>query len=298
MISVLLLTVEILVLNCKILLDLLVTLFRCIVPREEKSVVGEKVLITGTGHGIGKELARRYGELGAEVVCVDINAHSNQETVDELRKYGIKATGFECDVSKRENVMELYKKVKSTVGDITILVNNAGIMPTKLWSDHTASDIAKIFDVNVFAHFWLLQAFLPSMIEKDHGHVIGLSSIAGLIGAPNLTAYCSSKFAVRGLMETFAEELRKEGSKVQFTTIFPYMTDTGLCKKVKIRFPNLFNMNDTKQVAHDIISSQRRGYREATIPGFMKIIHDIGRTLPEKSKMLIVDFLDSGVLVE
>lgn len=57
-------------------------------------------------------------------------------------------------------------------------------------------------------------------------------------------------------------------------------------------------MNDTKQVAHDIISSQRRGYREATIPGFMKIIHDIGRTLPEKSKMLIVDFLDSGVLVE
>lgn len=100
------------------------------------------------------------------------------------------------------------------------------------------------------------------MIEKDHGHVIGLSSIAGLIGAPNLTAYCSSKFAVRGkfveyfgsktvpsaktivtngeqisgLMETFAEELRKEGSKVQFTTIFPYMTDTGLCKKVKIRY--------------------------------------------------------------
>lgn len=51
--------------------------------------------------------------------------------------------------------MELYKKVKSTVGDITILVNNAGIMPTKLWSDHTASDITKIFDVNVFAHFWV-----------------------------------------------------------------------------------------------------------------------------------------------
>lgn len=63
---------------------------------------------------------------------------------------------FRCDVSKKENVDELYKKVKSEIGDVTILVNNAGIMPTKLWKDHTPEIIRKIFDVNVLAHFWVI----------------------------------------------------------------------------------------------------------------------------------------------
>ncbi|EEB20431.1 gluconate 5-dehydrogenase, putative [Pediculus humanus corporis] len=260
-----LLTVEIIILQLKILTDIILTVLRLFIPRGEKSVAGEKVLITGTGHGIGKELAKQYGALGAEIICVDVNPNGNKETLDELKNLGIKASAYECDVSKKENVDELFKKVKSEIGDVTIL---------------------------------LIKAFLPGMIEKNHGHVVGLSSIAGLIGTQNLTAYCSSKFAVRGLMEAFCEELRIQGSNVKFTTIYPYMTDTGLCKKVKIRFPNIFNMNDPKYVAAEIIKTQRKGYREATVPTFMKILHDLGRTLPENSKINLIDFLDSGVLVE
>lgn len=99
-------------------------------------------------------------------------------------------------------------------------------------------------------------------MEKNQGHVIALSSIAGMMGLPNLVPYCTSKFAVRGtyqgnilqlkyklifilikwvwlsclgLMEALAEELRQEGRNIGFTTVFPYMTDTGLCKSPRIK---------------------------------------------------------------
>ncbi|KYQ56151.1 Short-chain dehydrogenase/reductase family 16C member 6 [Trachymyrmex zeteki] len=195
--------------------------------------------ITGTGHGIGKELALRYASLGATVVCWDVNQESNEETVNEIKKTGTAAAyAYQCDVSNRDHVFSVAERVKQEVGNVTILVNNAGIMPCHAFLDHTSDEIRRIFDINVLAHFWMLQAFLPNMIEKNHGHVVALSSLAGIGGIPNLVPYCASKFAVRGLMESISEELRtssKGKSLIKFTTIYPYMVDTGLCKKPKIK---------------------------------------------------------------
>ncbi|XP_019886893.1 17-beta-hydroxysteroid dehydrogenase 13 isoform X2 [Ooceraea biroi] len=230
---------DVLLLILKILYYIFESVYKFFVPTKEKSVAGEIVLITGTGHGIGKELAIRYASLGATVVCWDLNQETNEETVNEIKKMGTVAVhAYQCDVSKREQVLSVAERVKKEVGDITILVNNAGIMPTHAFLDHTTDEIRQIFDVNVLAHFWLLQAFLPSMIEKNHGHIVALSSLAGIGGLPNLVPYCASKFAVRGLMEAMSEELRtssKGKSLIKFTTIYPYMVDTGLCQKPKIR---------------------------------------------------------------
>lgn len=99
-------------------------------------------------------------------------------------------------------------KVLKEVGDVTILVNNAGIMPQHEILKHAEGEIRRIFDINVLAHFWMYQAFLPKMIEKNIGHLVSISSIAGLCGLNNLVPYCSSKFAVRGAMESLSEELR------------------------------------------------------------------------------------------
>ncbi|XP_008479784.2 ras suppressor protein 1, partial [Diaphorina citri] len=83
----------------------------------------------------------------------------------------------------------------------------------------------------------ILETFLPDMMEKNRGHIVGISSMAGIVGLPNLVPYCASKFAVRGLMEALAEELREDArnSKIKFTSIFPFMVDTGLCKNPKIK---------------------------------------------------------------
>jgi all-trans-retinol dehydrogenase (NAD+) len=201
--------------------------------------------ITGTGHGIGKELALQYAALGAaKVVCIDINSETNMKTANEINaKYTEKkAYPFICDMSSREAVLNLSKQVRSEVGEVSIIVNNAGIMPCHPIEKHSEKEIRKIFDINVFAHFWVLEAFLPHLIERGSGHVIALSSMAGLVGFNNLVPYCSSKFAVRGMMEALFEELKDhpKNPQIGLTTVFPYMVDTGLCKKPKIRFPSLF----------------------------------------------------------
>lgn len=114
------------------------------------------------------------------------------------------------------------------------------------------------------------------MIKNDHGHIVALSSCAGLFGVANLVPYCASKFAVRGLMESMALELRditQKTSNIKFTTIYPYMVDTGLCKKPKIRFENYMHMLTPKDVAETIITSQRKGLIEVTIPSIFMTLY-------------------------
>lgn len=107
------------------------------------------------------------------------------------------------------------------------------------------------------------------MIKRNHGHVVALSSCAGLFGLENLVPYCATKFAVRGLMQALFVELRSanKNNKVKFTTICPYMVDTGLCKNPRMRFEKSMRMETPKEVAASIVSSQRRGLMEVTIPG-------------------------------
>jgi all-trans-retinol dehydrogenase (NAD+) len=176
-----------------------------------------------------------------------------------------------CDVTNREQVLKLGKTILQEVGPVTVLVNNAGIMPCIPLLKTSEDQIRKTFDVNVMAHFWMLEAFLPHMIQEKKGHIVATSSIAGLCGLTNLVPYCSSKFAVRGLMEALHEELREDprNFNIRTTTVFPYMVDTGLCKKPKIRFPGLLGLINPKTAAESIILAHREDRVEATIPRYL-----------------------------
>ncbi|KAK7789584.1 hypothetical protein R5R35_009951 [Gryllus longicercus] len=291
------LLLDVLVLLVRVMAALGESLFRLIVPPQEKSVVGEVVLITGAGHGIGRELAQQFADLGATIVSWDINAKSNEETVQGLRKQGFKAYAYTCDVSSREEVLRVAEQVKKEVGDVTILVNNAGIMPCKPLANHNPNEITRMFDINVFAHFWMLEAFLPAMLQNKHGHVVALSSMAGVMGIPNLVPYCASKFAVRGMMEALREELRLDARdpRVRFTCIYPFIVDTGLCHKPRNRFPGLLPIVKPKNAARMIITAMRRDQAEASLPGSLLPLNHIMRLIPLKAGNLIKDFIDSGV---
>lgn len=115
---------------------------------------------------------------------------------------------FSVDVTNREKVLEAGSKVLAEVGTVTILVNNAGIMPQHDFLQHTEKEIRSIIEINLVSHFWMFQAFLPKMIENNRGHIVALSSMAGVMGFQNLVPYCGSKFAVRGVQEALSEELR------------------------------------------------------------------------------------------
>ncbi|KAJ9600726.1 hypothetical protein L9F63_026137 [Diploptera punctata] len=170
-------------------------------------------------------------------------------------------------------------------------------MPCHPLLQHNQQEIRRIFDINVLAHFWMLEAFLPSMIENNHGHVVALSSMAGIMGIPNLVPYCGSKYAVRGLMEALTEELRENAKQidVKFTSIYPFIVDTGLCKKPRTRFPSLMGYVHPKTAASDIITAQRRNYNEVSIPRRLLYVNNILRMMPNKARQYLNDFADCGV---
>lgn len=296
--SVLLLIGEILFIWLKATAELFISIYRTIVPPQEKPVKGEIILVTGAGHGIGKELALQFAALGATVVCWDINKKNNEQTVKEIKEIGYPtAYAYECDVSSRQTILEVAEKVKSEVGNVTILVNNAGIMPCHSLQDHSEQEIRKMFDINVFAHFWVTEAFLPSMLQNNRGHIVALSSMAGVLGVTNLVPYCASKFAVRGMMEAMREEMRETTANcnINFTTIYPYMVDTGLCKRPKYRFASLFAPLPVKLVAKKIIRATRMNRNEMSIPEYMFPINNFMRIMPLSWGQMAKDFFDSGL---
>ncbi|XP_052900488.1 short-chain dehydrogenase/reductase family 16C member 6 isoform X1 [Anopheles moucheti] len=272
-------------------------LFEMAVLPPARDVSGDIVLITGAGHGMGKNLSLQYASLGTTVVCVDVNEKTNQETVNAIKGKGGKAFGYTCDVTNRQQVVETCKKIRDQVGIVTILINNAGIMPTHSLLQQTENEIRKTFDINVLAHFWFIQALLPDMIKQNRGHIVVLSSIAGMIGFKYLVPYCGTKFAVRGIMEALSEELRADPAKpkIKFTTIYPYMVDTGLCKRPYTRFPSLLKMVKPDDAAAAIIDAQRRGLIEASIPKYLLYLNTWFRNLPLRVGQEFGDLLDTGL---
>ncbi|XP_063549089.1 17-beta-hydroxysteroid dehydrogenase 13-like [Cydia strobilella] len=247
-------------------------IYKTFVPLEPKDIHGEITLITGAGHGMGREMALRFAKLGAIVVCVDINAKGNEKTVQAIKDNGGKAHRYECDVTDRAAVFSLAEKITKEVGEVTILVNNAGIMPSNPILEWTEQKIRSTIDINITANLWMIQAFLPAMKKLNHGHIVAMSSMAGLMGFKNLVPYCGTKYAVRGIMEALENELHDESdgkSNIKFTTICPYMVNTGLCKNPSIRFQNLMKMVEPGEAADMIIDAVRRDKYEVTLPNIM-----------------------------
>ncbi|XP_012061836.1 PREDICTED: short-chain dehydrogenase/reductase family 16C member 6, partial [Atta cephalotes] len=187
--------------------------------------------ITGAGHGIGKELAIGYASLGATVVCWDINEENNNETMNDIKKKGNDSVyAYRCNVADEKEVFRVAKKVKEEVGDVTILINNAGIAFVKSFLNLSPDEITRGINVNMTAHYWTLKAFLSSMIEKNHGHIVSISSLAAFFNICYGTVYCPTKFAVSAIMDSLSDELyvlSNGKSSIKFTTIYPFFVRTG-----------------------------------------------------------------------
>ncbi|XP_030377967.1 17-beta-hydroxysteroid dehydrogenase 13 [Scaptodrosophila lebanonensis] len=295
--NIIVLVVDIVILIAKFWAAIFESIVKLFVTQEEENVQGKTVLITGTGHGMGKEMALQYAALGAKLICWDVNEKTNEQTVKEIKQKGGTAFAYTVNVTNREEIIELANKVKKEHGFISIVVNNAGIMPCHPLLEHTEGEIRILYDINVLSHFWINQIFLPDMIERNEGSIVALSSCAGLFGVKNLVPYCGTKFAVRGYMAALAEELRHKNpqNNIKLTTIFPYMIDTGLCKNPHYRFPKLMKLISPKDAASSIIEAQRKGLEEAAVPRHFVAVEKLGRMIPKKAMRLIDDFLDAGV---
>ncbi|XP_066037111.1 epidermal retinol dehydrogenase 2-like [Chamaea fasciata] len=263
-----------------------------VVPVKKKNVSGEIVLITGAGSGIGRLLAIKFASLGATVVLWDINQEGLNCTVKLARENGAgRVHSYICDCSKRQDVYRAADQVKKEVGDVSILINNAGIVIGKRFLESPDSLLEKTMEVNTVAHFWTYKAFLPAMIAANHGHLVSIASCAGLCGGNQLSDYCASKFAAIGFAESIDMEmrvLRKTGVKT--TIVCPFFINTGMFDGVISKWPHVLPFLDPEYVAERIISAVRQNQEMLIIPRIVYAIIFLKIFLPVKATVLLLDY--------
>jgi all-trans-retinol dehydrogenase (NAD+) len=199
-----------------------------------KKISGKCVLVTGAASGIGRLMALGFAAEGAKCVICDINEKGLGDVKKEIEKSGAQVKAYACDISDEKSVEAALKKIDSENPQLDILVNNAGIVLGKNVLDLSISDYRKTMDVNFFGHLLFTKHYLPGMVKRNSGHIVNISSSAGLQGFPRGSDYNASKFAEVGFTEALRLELKKMGCKgVKTTLVCPYVIDTGMFKGFK-----------------------------------------------------------------
>jgi short-subunit dehydrogenase len=196
-----------------------------------QNVSGKRVLITGAAMGMGKIYAQLAVEEGAAAVVLwDINQQALEATANELRSRGGKVHTCIVDVSNKDATVAAAEKVKSEVGHIDLLFNNAGIVRGKYFWEHSDPDIWLTMAINSLAPMYIARAFLPKMIEsKQECRIVNIASAAGTAANPRMSVYCASKWAVIGWSDSLRLELEKTGNThVRVTTVCPAYISTGM----------------------------------------------------------------------
>ncbi len=236
-------------------------------------------LITGGASGIGLLVGKLLAKRGAKVVLWDINGSALEGAVAQARQEGLALTGMVCDVSNRHEVYRVAAEVETSVGPVDILVNNAGIVSGTTFLDTPDEKVLRTMEINTLANFWTFRAFLPGMLERDRGHVVTVSSAAGIIGVTGLADYSASKFAAFGLHEAIRMELRGRKSRVSTTVVCPFFIDTGMFEGVRTRFPLVLPILKGEYAAKRIVKAIARGSRRVVMPPFVYSVYLL-RLLP------------------
>lgn len=195
---------------------------------------GKTVLITGGASGIGKLMGELLLKEGARrLVIWDLNPELLNQTTENFRAAGFEVEPFIVDVSNTAQVISTFNEVKSRVGSIDILINNAGIIVGKPFADHTHEEIDKTMSINTSALMHLTKEALEGMITNKTGHIINIASAAGLVANPKMSVYCGSKWAVIGWSDSLRLELEHDHPGVKVTTVVPYYINTGMFSGVR-----------------------------------------------------------------
>lgn len=170
---------------------------------------GKVALVTGGARGIGEGIVRRFVEEGAQVMITDVLDKEGQALADELDQAYTR-----LDVVSRSQWDEAIAATEARFGRLDCLVNNAGVLVFKRLDDLSEEDIRRIIDINLIGTMFGAQAAIPALERAGGGSIINMSSADGIVGANSLTAYCASKFGVRGFTKSLALELGHRGIRV------------------------------------------------------------------------------------
>lgn len=278
-------------------LETFYAIFRC---RPRKTIANENILLTGTGQGIGRLVAERLAKDGNILHCVDINEALNEKTAADLRAKGGDCTiySYTCDVGKLENITELGKQIKRNVPDrhISYLFNIAGIVVGKSFEDEPEGLMEKVIKVNVLGVMYLQKLVYKEMLE-NYGHVVNISSLAGIVAGPLISDYCCSKYAVRGLTQAMLSEMSYLGIKnVKFTSIHPHITKTGMFNNVQAKWNLIFPLLEPEWVADQVIIATQEEREQVILPKITNVFLLLEHLMSTKVFLRYCEFLGNDAM--
>ena len=203
--------------------------------RNHRFIAGRPVMITGAASGIGRSLARRLSRSGSPVAIADIDEDGLKETAASLRDDVLTRV---LDVRDAADQRRFAAEVRdwlseSKAGPLAAVFNNAGVAVASSVLDADPEDDEWLRQINFDGVVNGTRAFLPLLVEQDYGVIVNTSSVFGLVGMPHQSAYCASKFAVRGFTDSLRQELR--GTGVSAVTVHPGGIQTNIARNARVR---------------------------------------------------------------
>jgi short-subunit dehydrogenase len=197
---------------------------------------GRTAVVTGAAGGIGRAIAVSLARRGCHLALADIDhaalAHSAAEIRGNHTQDDIRISRHHIDISDRAAVSALPTQVTAQHGGVDVVVNNAGVALGGTFLEVAESDFDWLFGINFWSVVQMTRAFLPLLQKSEEARLVNISSLFGLIAAPGQTAYCASKFAVRGFSEALRYELA--GTRIGVTVVHPGGVATSIAKNARV----------------------------------------------------------------
>jgi NAD(P)-dependent dehydrogenase (short-subunit alcohol dehydrogenase family) len=175
---------------------------------------GPRVLITGAGSGLGRELALRFARAGSRVAVTDLDLAAAEQTLAAVRQAGGSGFAALCDVRREDHFADLAQRLAREWDGLDVLVNNAGVATAGTVLDAPLEQWRWVLDINLLGCVRACRALVPLMVAQGRGHVVNIASFAGIANPPALASYNAAKAAVLSLSETLRFELAAQGVAV------------------------------------------------------------------------------------
>lgn len=190
-------------------------------------LTGKTALITGAARGIGKAIALKFAEEGANIAFTDLVIDDNgKETEKEIQKLGVKCKGYASNAADFAQTEDVVKLVKEEFGSIDILVNNAGITKDGLMMRMTEDQWDAVIAVNLKSAFNFIHSCLPIMMRQRYGNIINMASVVGIHGNSGQANYAASKAGLIALAKSIGQEMGPKG--IRANAIAPGFIDTAM----------------------------------------------------------------------
>jgi len=251
------------------------------------SVTGKNIVITGASSGIGAAIALEIAKQGGTPILLARRVNRLEELAEKMAtECNAHAHVFECDVSDEAAVTRVFANIYEQIGEVDVLINNAGLAFFREIVEETHAEMENIFAVNVFGLISCTKAVLPKMKERNAGHIINIGSINARLPAPKVSSYVASKYAVLGYTDVLRMETAK--TNIQVTLVNPAQVKTEFFE-IADETADYSNakMMDPSVIAAKIVATIGTNKRELTLGGMLGFFGKCHTIFPKFIEKLI-----------